>query len=227
MQSDIVPRTRVSVRDMLLFCGVVGPLIYVAADIIAAVRWSSYSYADQMVSELMAIDAPTRPFLVGAFTLHNLMIAALGAGVLMTVGAKRSLRAAGVFLVLYGIVGEIALLFCPMHMRGVPTSLTDQMHIIMTMVISLVTLIAMGFAAAAEGKGFRLYTLVTVILMMAFGILTGMQGPKVGANLPTPWFGLTERVDIYASMLWLTVAAIAVRRAKAPGPAEASAAIQA
>src|SRR3712207_8480703 len=49
------------VRKVLLALGIVGPLFYVAADILLATRWEGYSYTDQTVSELFAIGAPTRP----------------------------------------------------------------------------------------------------------------------------------------------------------------------
>jgi hypothetical protein len=43
------------VRKVLLALGIVGPLFYVAIDILLATRWEGYSYTDQTVSELFAI----------------------------------------------------------------------------------------------------------------------------------------------------------------------------
>jgi hypothetical protein len=34
------------------------------------------------------------------------------------------------------------------------------------------------------------------------------------ANEATPWMGLTERINIYATMLWVAVLAIGLLRAK-------------
>ena len=55
----------------LLVCGVIAPLLYVAADIATAMRAAGYSYRDQTISELMAIDAPTRPFLLPFFVVRE------------------------------------------------------------------------------------------------------------------------------------------------------------
>ena len=52
------------VRKVLLICGILASLIYVGSDILAAMRWEGYSYTAQSVSELRAIGAPTRSFLV-------------------------------------------------------------------------------------------------------------------------------------------------------------------
>ncbi len=41
-----------------------------------------------------------------------------------------------------------------------------------------------------------------------------MDGPRVAAQLPTPWLGIKERINIYASMLWVLVLAIKTLRAE-------------
>lgn len=58
-------------RKGLLVCGVLAALLYVGSDIVAAWRWEGYSYTAQSVSELRAIGAPTRPFLVPVLSLYN------------------------------------------------------------------------------------------------------------------------------------------------------------
>jgi len=48
----------------MMLSGILSPAIYIAADVIAARRYPNYSYTDQAVSELFAIDAPTSAFVV-------------------------------------------------------------------------------------------------------------------------------------------------------------------
>ncbi len=206
------------VRKVLLVCGILAAPVYIGADILAALQWTGYSYASQMVSELMALGAPTRPFLVRFFTVHNLLMIAFGIGVLLSAGRKRSLRVTGILLIFYAMAGQIALLFAPMHLRGAETSLTDTMHIVFTGAISLLTVLYMGFGAAANGRSFRLYSILTILVIIAFGALAGRQGPRVAANLPTPGFGLIERVDIYSSMLWVLVLAVVLLRSQRSAP---------
>jgi hypothetical protein len=43
---------------------------------------------------------------------------------------------------------------------------------------------------------------------LVFGTLAGMQGPRIAANLPTPWLAITERVNVYSAMLWVQVLAV-------------------
>jgi hypothetical protein len=202
------------VRTASLICGIVASLVYVGADILAAMRWEGYRYTSQAVSELMAIEAPTRPLLVALFSVYGLLVIAFGIGVWASAGRKRALRVTGILLIAYGAVGFVGLLFTPMHLRGAEFSATDLLHIIVTSVLVLLLLLSIGFGAAAHGRGFRLYSIATILILLVFGALTGLQGPRLAANLPTPWLGVMERMNIYSSMLWVLVLAIALLRAE-------------
>ena len=53
---------------------------------------------------------------------------------------------------------------------------------------------------------------------VVFGVMTGLDQPQLEANLPTPWMGLWERIDIFATMLWIAVLAIALTRPSKTAP---------
>lgn len=201
-------------RNILLTCGILCSLLYVAADILAALRWGGYSYASQAVSELMAVGAPTRPFMITSFTVYGGLVIAFGIGVCMAAGRKRSLLITGILLTAYGAIGEAGLLWFPMHLRGAANSFTDTMHIIDTGLLVLLTLMFIGFGASADERWFRIYSIGTILILLVFGILAAMDGPRVAAQLPTPWLGVKERVNIYASMLWVLVFAVLLLRSQ-------------
>jgi pimeloyl-ACP methyl ester carboxylesterase len=69
-----------------------------------------------------------------------------------------------------------------------------------------------GFAAAAFGKRFRAFAVATLVLLIAFGAVTGTYTASVQANLPTPWLGVWERIDAGLIELWLIVLAVALLR---------------
>ncbi|MBX6342860.1 MAG: DUF998 domain-containing protein, partial [Thermomicrobiaceae bacterium] len=49
---------------VLLACGIVGPVWWVAWDVVGSLRYPGYSYLDQTISELSAEGAPTRTFML-------------------------------------------------------------------------------------------------------------------------------------------------------------------
>ena len=48
--------------------------------------------------------------------------------------------------------------------------------------------------------------------MLIFGALAGMQGPRIAASLPTPYLGITERINVYSAMLWVLVLGLVLLR---------------
>jgi Protein of unknown function (DUF998) len=198
-------------RSTLLACGIVAALLYVATDVIAAMRSPDYHYTSQTISELMAIDAPTRPFVVTLFLVHDVLLIAFAVGVWRS-APTRALRVTASLLVAIAAIGVAAAPWFPMHLRGVEGSLTDTMHIASTGAIVLCTFAAIGFASRAAGTWFRRYSIGTILMLFVAGGLTGLQGPRLAAQLPTPWMGITERIDAYGYLLWLAMLAIVLAR---------------
>lgn len=199
-------------REFLLVCGVLAPLLYIATDMLAAIRWEGYSYTAQAISETFAIGSPTRHLVLVRSVAYSMLEIAFGLGVWGSASGKRPLRVAGVLLIAIGLVDLVAPFVAPMHLRGAERSLTDTMHIVFASVDVLFILLITGFAASAFGKLFRLYSIGTIVVVVVFGTLAGLDGPRIAANLPTPWLGMTERISVFSYMLWLLVLAIGLLR---------------
>src|SRR5215218_9289861 len=206
------------VRKILLGCGIVSSVLYVATVVLAPGRWEGYSSSSQTVSELIAINAPTSPLVVPLFLTYSVLVIAFGMGVWASAGRKLALRVAAVGLIGKEGLGIVVTLFFPIHLRGVEGTLTDTMHGILTFVGVLFMLLAIGFAATAFGMWFRLYSIATFLMLLVGGVLTGLDQPRLEPNLPTPWMGVWERIAIFAYMLWVVVLAIALLRAQVERP---------
>jgi hypothetical protein len=208
-------QSRKRVRKALLICGILSSLLYIGADILAATLYEGYSYTDQTISELSAIGAPTRSLLALTGTVYLFLVIAFGLGVWRSAGRNRALRITGILLVAYGLVG-FAWPFAPMHQREVLAAdggtLSDTMHLVLSAVDSLLFLLIIGFGAAAFGNLFRLYSIVTIIVLLVSGALTATDAPRVAANEPTPWLGVKERIELFSAMLWISVLSIVLLR---------------
>ena len=195
--------------DLLLSCGILSSLFYVAMNVIVPMQWPGYDARAQVVSELSAIGAPTRSLWVALGTVWTVFVAAFGVGVWLRAGRDRSLRVAAAALIISSMIG---LYWPPMHMRGAPRTLTDTLHIVWSAVTLLLMLVTITFGAAAFGRHFRHFSLGIVATFVVFGLLTFHDGLRLAANLPTPWIGVWERINIGAYMLWVIVFAIALLR---------------
>ena len=198
-------------RKVSLVGGILSSLLYVAMNVFVAMQWEGYSSASQTVSELSAIGAPTRPLWVFLGIFYSLLVTAFGWGIWSWARRNRTLRIVGGLMIAYGVMC-LAWPFAPMHLRGVQPTLTDTVHIAFAVLAVLLMLLAIGFGAAACGKRFRVYSIATILILALFGMLTMLEAPAIAANLPTPWIGIWERVNIGAFLLWVTALAIRLLR---------------
>jgi hypothetical protein len=205
-----------ALEKILLACGVVAPLVYVASDVIAGVRWRGYSFRDQTISELNAIGAPTRTLTIVLGIVGYTFLAAFGIGLWRSARGDRRLRTAGVALLVLGVSACWAVPFASMHVRGAETSLSDTLHLVNGGVAGLLLLIAMWFGSAALGMRFRIYSIATVLVMLVFLVWSGMDGSRVVDDLSTPWLGVRERVWAYGYQFWLVMFAMALLRLRLP-----------
>lgn len=204
---------RTALRRFLLTCGIVSSMLYVAMNVIVPMQWDGYSFASQVISELSAVDAPTRRLWVPLGIIYTLLTIAFGCGVWASARGNRHLRVVGVLTVVNGVIG---LAWPPMHQRAVlaagGATLTDTLHIVWSMTWVVLMMLAIGLGAAAFGKRFRRYSIATMLILVAFGVLTGLDGPRISANLPTPLVGVWERINIGVGMLWVVVLATVLLR---------------
>src|SRR6185295_18648956 len=190
----------------LLICGILSSLLYVLMNIFVPLLFEGYNIPSQTVSELSAIDAPTRTLWVFLAIVYILLFGAFGWGVWKSANGNRSLRTVATLIMVYVIINVY---WPPMHLRGNEPTLTDTLHIVWAMVTLPLMMLIMGFGAAALGKRFRFYTIATFVVFITFGILIGTEAPGIPKNLPTPHIGTWERINIGAYMLWVMVFAIA------------------
>jgi hypothetical membrane protein len=199
-------------RRALLLAGVLSPLLYAVADVVAGMRWKEYSFRDQTISELGAIGAPSRPLFSILLLVVYLLLLAFGLGVRQAAAGSRRLRVAGALLVALAVMALTVGQFVPMRLRGSEQGLSGTLHLVEGAVAMLMVLTVMGFAATALGRSFRFYTVATIVIMFVFGAWSGADAPRIEAGLATPWVGVTERIFWYAYQLWFMVLGLALLR---------------
>ncbi len=205
-----LPREQVLLKA-LLACGVASSLVYAATDILASMRWQGYDWTARMVSDLLAVSAPTRSFIVVPMLIYNLLILVFGTGVWLRAW-NRSIRITGVILIAYGIVSMFGLLIFPLNYAAKGANAT--MHMVVTFALILLMFAFIALAAAGRGRAFRLYSISTVVVILAGAILAGAQIPRIEADLPTPGLGVFERLNIYSMLLWVAVFSVSLLRTK-------------
>ena len=215
----MAPRARSEsrVRQLLLACGILSSLLYVATDMLGGLRYDGYSFTSHTISELAAIGAPSKELVDPLFLAYDLLALAFGVGLVREgLGRSRPLRITGSLLIGYGAIGFAAFTVADplfrIHQRGVGSIATDAPHIVLTGVLVVVLLLAVGFGAFALGRRFRIYSFGTLVTLVVSSALTVPYAARLAAGEPTPGFGIVERVDVYSALLWLAVLSVALLR---------------
>ena len=149
----------------LLSCGVLASVLYVAMTLFVGLLWDGYSVASNVPSELAAIGAPTRTLWIILGTVYGVLMIAFGWIVWASAPPNRALRVVGALLMAHTVFGQF---WPPMHQRAVLAAgggtLTDTLHLVWAAVTGLFFMLIVGFGAAALGKRFRLYSIVTMVI---------------------------------------------------------------
>ncbi len=195
-------------RRVLLICGVVSSAFYLAAiDVLAPIVHPGYhGYTSQMVSELLALGAPTRPLLVVPMLLYNLLVFAFAAGVWVSAEGRGARVLTAVALVGYGVSSTVGLLLAPMDLRSAGISNQTLLHIWATAVQGLFIVLVLVFGVFVHTGRFRRYAVATLVTCVVFGALASLEAAQSSMH----WIGLTERVNIYAWMVWLAALALSL-----------------
>ena len=198
-------------QKTFLFCGIASIVWYVAMNVIVPLTDTGYNISSQTVSELSAIDAPTRPLWIFLSIPFSLLTILFGYGVWLSAGQSKKLRFVALVIIFDAVIGSF---WPPMHKREVIAAgggtVTDTLHLLWAFVHLACMLLMIGFSMAALDKVFRIYSITTLVVFMVFGTLTTIESSGIETGEPTPYIGIWERINIAAYMLWIVVFAIAL-----------------
>lgn len=202
-----------SARTLLLACGLAYALLYVVVnDFIAASLYEGYSRVAQAVSELSATRAPTRGLLRAMIWPFGALELAFGLGVWASAEGRRALRVVGGVVMTHALISPLWLL-APMTSRsamGATMPANDVGHLLLSAATVILIAAQLGFGAAALGRWFRLYSLLSVAVVLVFGALTGVEAQQLASSGSTQFMGLFERIAMAAWLLWMSVLSVAL-----------------
>lgn len=198
-----------------LFLGILAPLAYVLAVIIGGATTPGYSHVYNTISELISAGRHPSIIVMLLFAAYNLGLLAFGAWAALdqSSGYSKKFRAAMAILALIGLIGA-AILFFPQDERGTATTFAGTMHIALSGVSSVLTMIAVllvgiDFLGKKERKLFSYYSFASLVLIVVSG---GLAAVNVANN--TPYGGLFERLVIGFFILWVFVLSAFLLREK-------------
>ena len=167
---------------ILLICGIISTILYFGVDLIAAtLLYEGYDYTSQQQSELSAIGAPTRLLWIAMTLVYDSLVIAFSIGLWLSAGEKRSVRITSILLGVYSIIG-IIFIFFPTNQHGTAESSSDFGHIIIVILQLITMFLFLSIGSNNSGKNFRIYSILTIIVMIIAGVVVFTQVDAIAAG---------------------------------------------
>jgi len=197
-------------KKLLYYGGIFGPILFLLNDIIGGIVTTNYSYIEQPISDFTQSGST---YLLGSGLLFIASIMALifGIGIIIHYKFKdnKLIFIGGLSLIIIALLNSLTGTIFPQDPRGGSiATFAGTMHLALVAIVVLLTFIALipigiGFYKQRQWKGFRNYTLISIIIMFIFG---GILTPYIISN-NIELLGLVERVVAYMFQIWSVVLA--------------------
>jgi hypothetical protein len=199
-------------RRKLYLCGLTSPFLFVFTAILGGALRPDYSHSVNTVSELFSPGSPNRFLLTSLHTLFALLLTLFGVGLLRFVKNAGKFKTIGItaswLFILGGILNILTATIFPQDAWGSTPTFYGQMHITVSGVISLLSILYMvlfGFWFHRTGISafFLPYTIATVVLVV-------MSAGWFMASYGSPVMGIAERATILIGFQWTVLLAAVV-----------------
>ena len=193
-------------RFLPLF-GIAGAVFYFSHVIFGTMLYTDYDSMSQAISDLTAANSPSRkiafPFslLYGIFTVvfssYFFLFFKQKINKLITFGA-------GIFCIMT-IVSFFGYTFFPLSEAGYAGTFQDIMHIIITAIVVVFTIISLmlfiiGFFRTKDIKYLGTISLCTFLLLLAGAMLINI--------LPDNYFGIAQRINAFSCVIYTGILSI-------------------
>lgn len=190
-------------KKLLFSSGIIAVFFYVLHVVLGGFLWKEYDHLQQPISDLTAIGAPNRTFMLKMTSIYG-VLALLFALTFTLFEFKKHHKLVfwgGISFILMHLV-SISYGFFPQDLPGSEVTFTGTMHLVVTGLIVPLTilsplLIGFGFSKEPKWKSFGVYSIISGFIILIFGSLCGI----FFAN-KLPYFGLIERINIGVLQIW-------------------------
>jgi hypothetical membrane protein len=197
-------------QRFLSICGVIAPSLFVFMTILGGAIRPGYSHLSDTISELFSPGSPNKPLLDTLYTIYALLVILFGIGLLQFVRRNRQSTRMGIIgaslFIAMGLLSVTTATIFPQDAWGSPPTFPGEMHIILSGVIGLLTILSMlligiWFNRAEIFPGFGTYSFITIVVVV-------LSAGLFAANAGSPIMGLTERITILIGFQWMFILAL-------------------
>lgn len=178
--------------------GIVSLLSYTAAVVFSPSAYPGYNSMTQAVSDLSAANAPSLALWNQLTALYNVCEVVCATVVCIGIqGQKSKLLRAGVYLfAIMEWVSAVGYRMFPLSDSGYAGAFQDTMHIAVTAVVVLLSIVSLAIIIVAGIKDRSCISYAICAAIALSMMLVGALGMKI---VPAEYFGIVERSSVFAA----------------------------
>lgn len=208
-------QTKKSSSPVLIWSGLLASMLFAVIVAVGIATTPGFNAVDQVISSLYASGSPLGGAYQVSFIAYNLLLMTFGVAFALrarsTEGKKRLGTLAGFLLVLTSIGGMIDDLNPQDPIGAIPTA-TGALHWQSTTVAFFLMVLSIGLVTVwlwrrSGQRGFAVYSLATLGIVMTSGILGGVAIPE-----HWPYMGIYETITMFCFLVWLALLSILLAR---------------
>lgn len=197
-------------KNALYLGGIIGPIVFLLNDIIGSIITHGFNPIRNAVSELTQAGSENAILLSTLFFIAASMLVVFAIGIVIhyNFALSKLMFLGGIFIMLLGIFSALSGTIFPMDPFDTEATFPGTMHIVLTglnivLIILAIPMIGIGLYREKKWKSFRLYSIITVLIMATCGGATSVLMMN-----DIELLGLFERITIYAYQLWIVILAV-------------------
>lgn len=178
--------------------GVISFLSYTAAVFFSPLAYPGYNWLSQAVSDLSAANAPSLGLWNQLSSLYN--VCEVLCAVVVCIGIQKnkskSLRIGVYLFAIMEFISAVGYRMFPLSTSGYAGSFQDVMHMVITAIVVLLSIISLVLIIIAGFKDKRYKSYAICALVALCMMLVGALGMKI---VPASYFGVVERFSVFAA----------------------------
>ena len=192
-------------ENILIPAGMIGTLIYLFHTVIGARMWPAYNSVTMAISTLTAEGSPNASLLRILTTAYGIFMLIFAVGMILRAFRvyNKKLKAASIILLVMQSVSLTGYLLFPMDPQSPISSFQNSMHIVVTGIVVVATIVfaylaAFGYREQEGLEKFGRFVFGMAIAVTVFGLFN-----PIAIMIGLPILGITERLVIFSIMVML------------------------
>jgi hypothetical protein len=193
-------------RTILLFFGLLGPLLQFGTDRLAGILLSNYSFLAQSMSELGAAGSPVRSLVVSLTCVATALMTAFGVGVWRVGGQALLPRVVAALLIGNAVLGLVAMFFFPPQFGERPAF--GSVGVILMFLSVVCFVLAMIVGAAAFSGWLRVLSIGIPTSYVILAIVRFTAATSFPSAEAVSMIGAQERTMGFSFLFWVMSLAV-------------------